>query len=362
MPHLLVAITAHGFGHVAQTAPVVNALRHRLPTLRLTLYTSLPRDFLAGRFDGDFAHIAHSPDVGMCMKHALEVDAVASGRAYRHYHRHWKTAVAEEVRLLKAHAPDAVLANVPYRILAAAARAGIPALAMCNLNWTDIYRHFCSTLPEASIILEEMRNAYGGAHAFLQPAPHMPMPDLDNRVGIGPIARLGTDRRAEIRQRLGLSAAARLILVSLGGVPTQLDPAAWPAVPDVHWILPAAWRPQRHDSIALETLEMNFVDVLRSADALITKPGYGSFAEAACNGVPILYAPRLDWPEEPFLVNWLRAHGRCLPIQRAQLQQGRFAEALVQLFTLPTPIPVLPTGIGDAVTRINTVLNEGSRH
>ena len=359
MPHLLVAITAHGYGHVAQTAPVVNALRRRLPALRLTLYTDLSRDFLAGRFDGDFTHIARSPDVGMCMRNALEVDAAASGRAYRQFHHHWEMAVVDEARLLEAHAPDTVLANVPYRILAAAALAGIPALAMCSLNWIDIYRHFCTTLPEAATVLGEMLTAYGDAHAFLQPAPHMPMPDLDNRIGIGPIARIGADRRAQIRQDLGLSPPARLILVSLGGVPTQLDPATWPFIPDVHWIVPAAWNPQRHDSITLESLEMDFFDVLCSADALITKPGYGSFVEAACNGVPVLYAPRLDWPEESFLVNWLQANGRCLPIQRAQLQQGHFADALDQLFVLPTPIPVIPTGIDDAVARISAALNQG---
>lgn len=357
MPHLLVAITAHGFGHVAQTAPVVNALRRRLPNLRLTLYTSLPRGFLAGRFAGGFAHIAHSPDVGMCMKDALEVDAAASGRAYRRYHRHWETAVAAEARLLAAHAPDAVLANVPYRILAAAARADIPALAMCNLNWTDIYRHFCATPPGSTPILDEMLSAYRSARAFLQPTPNMPMPDLDNRVAIGPIARLGTDRRSEIRHRLGLSAAGKLVLVSLGGVPMRLNPGDWPPLPDVHWIVPAAWHPQRHDTVALESLDMDFVDVLRSADTLITKPGYGSFAEAACNGVPVLYAPRLDWPEEKFLVDWLHKHGRCLPIHRAQLQRGHFANALEQLFTLPAQEPVIPSGITDAVTHIGALLN-----
>jgi hypothetical protein len=359
MSHLLVAITAHGFGHVAQTAPVVNALRRQLPTLRLTLYTNLPRSFLAGRFEGEFAHIAQSPDVGMCMKNALEVDVAASGHAYQRYHQHWKAAITAEAGLLAAHAPDAVLANVPYRILAAAERAGIPALAMCNLNWADIFRHFGATLPNAADILADMLGAYRSAHAFLQPTPHMPMADLDKRIAIGPIARLGTERRAEIHQHLGLPAAGKLVLVSLGGVPTQLNPADWPAIPDVRWIVPAAWRAQRRDAVDLESLNMSFLDILRSADALITKPGYGSFVEAACNGVPVLYAPRIDWPEEQFLVDWLQRHGSCLPIQRAQLQRGEFANALERLFELPTHEAVIPSGIDEAVTHISALLNRG---
>jgi hypothetical protein len=339
MSHLLVAITAHGFGHVAQTAPVVNALRRRLPKLRLTLYTSLPRSFLASRFAGDFTHIARCPDVGMCMKDALQVDAAASARAYRHFHRDWEMAVAREARLLKDCAPDAILAN-----------------------WMDLYRHCCAAQPEAATILEQMLGAYHSVHAFLQPVPHMPMPDLEKCRAIGPIARLGTDRRSHIRQRCRLPADGKLVLVSLGGVPTQLNLAAWPPLSEVHWIVPASLNPQRRDMVALESLDMDFVDVLRSVDALITKPGYGSFVEAACNGVPVLYAPRLDWPEERFLLDWLRAHGRCLPVQRQQLLRGDFADALQQLFSQPAPEAVAPSGVAEAVGRLSALLQDAQPH
>jgi len=356
MPHLLVAITAHGFGHAAQAAPVINALRRRIPDLRLTLYTGLPHALLASRFEGEFALIPHSPDVGMCMKNALEVDGAASAAAYQQYHRHWEQAVAAEARLLGSHAPDAILANVPYRILAAASRVGIPALALCGLNWADIYRHFCGDLPGAATILDEMHDAYRSARAFLQPTPSMPMSDLDNRIGIGPIARVGTVRRGEIQRRLGLPAVAKLIVVSLGGIPTRLTPADWPLLPDVYWIVPAAWGPQRRDTIAFESLAMNFVDALRSADALITKPGYGSFAEAACNGTPVLYAPRHDWPEEEYLAEWLHRNGRCLPISRGQLEQGAFTKPLEALFALAARDPVIPTGIDDSVAHLSALL------
>ena len=228
---------------------------------------------------------------------------------------------------------------------------------MCNLNWLNIYRHFCAGLPEATSIREDILAAYRSARAFLQPTPHMPMPDLENCVAIGPVARIGTDRRSAIRRGLGLSADCKLILVSLGGVATQIGLADWPPHTDVCWIVPASWHPRRHDMISLESLDMDFVDVLRSADALITKPGYGSFVEAACNGVPVLYAPRHDWPEEVFLVDWLHEHGRCLAIQRTQLQQGDFSGVLESLFYLPPRAPVSPTGIDAAVTQLATLLN-----
>jgi hypothetical protein len=47
--------------------------------------------------------------------------------------------------------------------------------------------------------------------------------------------------------------------------------------------------------------------------SLLTKPGYSAFTEAACHGW-VLYAARRDWPEEPYLVAWLKRFGQCLEI------------------------------------------------
>ena len=77
--------------------------------------------------------------------------------------------------------------------------------------------------------------------------------------------------------------------------------------------------------------------VLASCDAVITKPGYGMFTEAACNGVPVLYVTRRDWPEEPCLVQWLRQNAACLEVERGMLLAGELGDALQQLWALPLP-------------------------
>jgi hypothetical protein len=52
MPHLLVAISSHGFGHAMPALLVVNALRQRLPSLQITLRTTVSpfENTFAGRF------------------------------------------------------------------------------------------------------------------------------------------------------------------------------------------------------------------------------------------------------------------------------------------------------------------------
>jgi hypothetical protein len=55
--------------------------------------------------------------------------------------------VDREARLLAELQPDLVLSDVAYLPLAGAARAGIPALAMCSLNWAELFAHFFAASP-----------------------------------------------------------------------------------------------------------------------------------------------------------------------------------------------------------------------
>lgn len=46
-PHLLAAVSSHSLGFLAQVGPVINALRHQLPDLALTLRGGYSRELSA---------------------------------------------------------------------------------------------------------------------------------------------------------------------------------------------------------------------------------------------------------------------------------------------------------------------------
>lgn len=352
-PHLLIAISGHGFGHLAQVAPVLAELRRRHPGLRLTLRTGLPREVLERRIAPPFDLQPAADDFGMVQRSALDVDAAASAEAYARFHADWPDRLARTARDLSAAGPDLVLADVPYLTLAAAREAGIPAVALCSLNWLDIFHHYCGGRPGAEQIEAAMEAAYAGAESFLRPTPSMAMERLPNTRAIGPVAAPGRSRREELAERLGLAPGERLVLVGMGGIEPAVALSHWPEVPGVRWLAPGLQRP---DGVATEALGLSFSDLLASADALITKPGYGSFAEAAACGVPVAYVPRGDWPEEPCLVEWLTARGGCLPLPREDYESGRVASTLDALLACG-PVPVLPpTGVAQAAAELGRLL------
>lgn len=344
MPHLVVSISGHGFGHVAQTAPVLNRLHRLMPELRLTVRSAVPPAHLRSRIHAPFACLPSEGDIGMVMSSALDICVGESRAAYRDFHADWDARVADEARLLREIKADLVLSNIGYLPLAGAQRSGIPNTALCSLNWADIYRHYCGD----GEIPARICGCYANADAFLRATPGMAMPGLCNLVPIGPVAAVGTNRREELNRRRGLSSGEKLVLVSMGGISGRLPVECWPRMDGVRWLVQQSWQVNHPDAIVIETLQMSFSDLLASSDALICKPGYGSFVEAACSSVPVLYVSRTDWPESPVLVEWLRRHGLCREVPRDALERGELAGALEEILNAARPRPLIPEGVNQA--------------
>ncbi|RIX48499.1 MAG: hypothetical protein D3M94_06350 [Rhodocyclales bacterium GT-UBC] len=351
--HLFVDISSHGFGHLAITAPVLNALAGRLPGLRLSIRSALPPAQLHQRIGVPFELIAGCSDFGYRMIDATRIDRAASAAAYRQAHADWPGSIAAEAAFLERLQPDLVLTNVSYLPLAAASALGIPCLSLCSLNWAELFEHFFGAEPWAATIHQEILAAYRSASAFLRITPGMPMTALDNLQAIGPISQHGQ------HHDLGLG-GDKAVLVVMGGIDHPLPVDNWPAVPGIRWIVDGRF-PFRHPSAMPHTaFALTFTDLLASVDAVITKPGYGMFTEAAANGIPVLYQRREDWPEQDCLIAWLNAHARCLEIGCKQLQKGHLAAALTSLWHQTAPARPDLTGIDEAVVKIANLIDTRS--
>lgn len=351
-PRLLLAVSGHGYGHLAQCAPVINALWELFPELHLTVCGALSRKVIAERLDCGFTFLPVELDPVLCMRNACEIDVPASRSVYRAFHRDRQTGLRHDTDLLATLAPDLVLADIPWRMLHAARERNTPAVALCSLNWAAIYAACCGEDAADAAMLEDMLTGYRSARVFLAPEPALLMPELDNYRAIGPIARHGVQRRDALLARCELPKETRFVLVALGGIPTGLPLECWPQREDVVWLNAGAACEGREDLIDIAATGMAFIDVLASCDAVLTKPGYGTYAEAVCNGIPILTLARPDWPETTYLNAWARRYGRLEEISAGQFETGCFMEALESLWLRPATPPVEAAGIAQAVAII----------
>ena len=348
---LLAAISHHGLGHLAQAAPVLNTLRNLHPDLELTLWSGLHPDALHARIEGDFEHRHEAADIGLVMHDAMRVDRRASHAAYQSFHTDWPERVTHEADWLQVQGFDQVFADAAYLPLAAAAQTGIDCVALCSLNWTDITRSYLTGLPGMDAIFNDMAVAYDAARVFLQPAPSMPMPQLARRLGIAPISALGSNRRHDLAHRFSLPLTQKLALLGFGGIGYQGN-SALPVVKNVTWLAPNDWQFGRVDVIPFSALAMPFLDLLASSDVLITKVGYGSFVEAAAHRVPVLYLDRPDWPETPYLANWLAEHGNATAVDEQRLFSDQLEKTLTELWQKPIKPAVRAEGAEQAARQL----------
>ena len=335
--HYLIDVSGHGYGHLVIVAPILQAMAARSPGLRLTLRSALPETQLRRRIGLPFEYLAGGSDIGCLMQHAREVDWPATAAAYRAEAADWAARLAAECDSLRRLCIDRVLTSVAYLPLAAAARLGLPAAAVCSLNWADIVRHGLAGSPDMAAIHARLHGAYAGATDFFCLTPGMPMSDLPNRRPVGLVARGGR------RQRL-LPEGEKGVLIGLGGVPHALPVGQWPQLPGVRWIVPDAWAAGQPHLVPQGQFGLSYDDLIASADALVCKPGYGTFAEAAVSGTPLLYVDRPDWPEAAYLVAWFKQHGRAREIAPAALESGDLGEALAALWAMPAPPPPVADG------------------
>ncbi|OYY95322.1 MAG: hypothetical protein B7Y41_02120 [Hydrogenophilales bacterium 28-61-23] len=348
---LLAAISNHGLGHLAQAAPVLNALRTLQPDLELTIWSSLSAQALRARIEGRFEHRHHAADIGLIMHDAMRVDLAASHAAYQAFHAGWPDRVRSEANWLHARGFDRVFSDVAYLPLAAAAQAGIDSIALCSLNWADIAQAYLTGLPGMDAIFSDMIAGYRSANSFLQPAPSMPMPQMARRRAIAPIAALGRNRRRELMARFGLPATGKLALIGFGGIAYQ-GKGRLPALENVTWLTPDDWPSRSTDVISFHDLAMPFLDLLASSDLLVTKVGYGSFVEATAHAVPVLYLDRPDWPETPYLAAWLAEHGNAAVIEEQALFSNRLESVLTELWLQPRKPAIRANGAEQAALRL----------
>jgi hypothetical protein len=346
--HLLFDISAHGLGHLAQSAPVINALQALAPDLELTVRSAIPHERLALRIAGDFRHVAEARDFGLVMHNAVDIDLDASAARYREFHADWPQRVAAEAGWLRARRVDALVSNAAYLPLAAAAEAGIPACGLSSLNWAEMFAHYLGQVPRAGAIHAQILAAYNAGKAFLRITPGLPMADLPARCDIAPIATIGRRDRKRVARLLDLDESERWLLMAMGGMEFRLPVEDWTPVPGIKWLVPGAWGLARGDVRSIDVAGLHFIDLLASVDAVVSKPGYGTFVEAACSGVPLLYLDRDDWPETPHFAAWLALHSRAARLGRERLLRGDFIDVLQELWRAPAPTPPAAEGAAQA--------------
>ena len=320
MGGLAVYDTSHGFGHLNRSVAVINQIAPDVPvTIR-----SHPNLFehWRERLRRPATLEPHVSDAGAVNPpgDSASTDGAATLELAGKVHAEAMQRVEDEVEKLRVEKTAAVLCDAPPVPLVAARRAGVPAFLLANFTWADIYAPHARVHGNGSTkLVSEIRWAYRHATAIFRAEPALSLKRFPTVIEVGMVVTPGRNRKAELRELLGLSTTDRIIYFYIGRY-GQAD-LRWDRVSrleskGIHFVgfhpAPASCECPPPNLHVVSPNEWTGADLAASADAIVAKAGYGTVCEAMVAGTPIIYPPRRGFAE----------HRAALDPERHALQGG----------------------------------------
>jgi L-arabinokinase len=337
-------LSGHGYGHMTRACEVLAEVRRRAPAIPLAVVGSVPERLVRRAIPGPLLFRGAACDVGLVQRDALHVDEPATAARCSDFESTWEDRTAAESSFLRDAGVGLVVGDIPPLAFAAAARAGLPSVALGNFSWDWIYRHLSVRQPGLGASADRAAGAYRQARLLLELPFAGDLSVFSRREPVGLVARRPRVAREEARRRLGLDGRPA-VLLSFGGV--GLPELEGRRGPDrFTWL-----RPSDVDH-RLEELDLTYPDVVRAVDVVVTKPGYGIVSDAIAAGTRLVYTERGDFPEYPILVAGMARHLACVHVSNQDLLAGRIDGAVSRVLAMPVPAAPDLEGAARAARRL----------
>lgn len=361
MGRLAVYVTSHGFGHLNRTVAVLNRVPEDVP-ITIRCHKNL-FDGWRERLTRDATLEHHVSDSGAVNPpgDSAATDGPETLRRAKQCFDEAMATVDIEADRLRSEGTVAVLCDAPPVPLVAAKKAGIPGYLLANFTWAEIYRSHARELGgNWPMFVSELHDAYRHATVVFRTEPALPMTEVAPIIDVGMVVNRGRDRRAELRETLGLDPTTKLVYFYIGRYgQADLNWDRLEAIDGVHFIgfHPAPVGPLRNLHVIPAT-DWNGADLSASTDVMVAKAGYGTACEAMAHGTPLIYPPRAGFAEHLALDRALRSWGGGIPASSGEWNELRLAPLLSQAFSLQ---PGKPPFASDGAERVARSLTETCR-
>ncbi len=335
-------ITGHGYGHAVRSSQVIRSLKGVCPELEFHIRTTAPQ-WLFQALPSPFSYSSHPIDVGILQRDSLQMNIEETLRACQALHERIPLLIEEDIAFIRREEIRLILGDIPPLCFEIAARASLPSVAITNFTWDWIYQAYLPGFPAFLPLIREMEAFYRKATLGLALPFSCNLEVFSNLISIPLIARFSALDKREARKRFGLPLTAQIVLVSFGGF--GLERLPWTRMNDTKdfFFVTTGGVPKKEKSfLVLPEAQPHYEDLVRAADVVVSKPGYGIVADVIAHQVPILYTSRGHFPEYPFLVEALNCWATSQFIPQEELLRGELGPYLERLLEEEQNWPNVP--------------------
>ena len=324
MPTLYTAITNHGFGHATRTAAVLADLQKRSPDIKLIIATTAPRWLLEEYIEGDFVYHQRVFDVGVIQLDSLQVDREATFASWERIYTQQADLIAEEVIFLQENQVDLIFGDIPPMVAEIAKAAKIPCWMAGNFGWDFIYRDWGGKYME---LADRLSETYSHCDRLFRLPFAEPMECFLNIQDVGLTGAKPNHAPEYLREKFNLSSDRPTALLTFGGLSLQSIPyqnlANFPNWQFITFDRGAPDLPNLTKANVNRHIDrLRPVDLMVVCDRLVTKPGYGTLAEALRVGIPVVCLTREGFLEAETLIAGVKNYAEHLIISPQDFYEG----------------------------------------
>ena len=330
-------VSPHGFGHAARASAVMTALHEIDPTIHSDVFTRVPQWFFDDSIRGQFAYHSLLTDIGLVQDSPLIEDlskTVERLDGFLPFETNRIARLAARVRKLKC---ELVVCDIAPLGIAVARAARIPSVLVENFTWDWIYQGYRRDEPRLSDAIAYLRGVFRAADYHIQTEPVCRYDEAD--LTTAPVSRAPRMSRAATREKLGVPRRAKVVLITMGGIPGEHDfLQRLEERRGVYFVIPGNGAPARQNGnlvLLPHRSEFYHPDLVNACDAVIGKLGYSTVAEVYHAGVPLGYVSRARFRESPVMARFVERHMRGLPVPDTQFHNGDWLRHLPDLLALP---------------------------
>ena len=283
-------------------------------------------------------------------------------RACQAAHVNVTRTILQEIDFIKQNQIRLIVGDIPPLCFEIATRASVGSVAIGNFTWSEIYRAYIKNYPGFKSLVSEMEAFYRNATLALTLPYPCGMDVFPRREAIPWITRTSLLTKGQARQAFRLPQSATIVLLSFGGLGLQRLPwSNLKQLSEFFFVTTGETKQAINNVRFLPEAQHKYEDLVRAADVVVTKPGYGIVADVISHQVRILYTRRGEFAEYSHLVQALDEYTTSEFIPQEQLLSGNIGSYLTRLLNKQQSWPVTPIdGAEIAAAKILALIERAS--
>ncbi|MBC8417809.1 MAG: hypothetical protein ISR62_02095 [Desulfobacteraceae bacterium] len=330
-------ISPHGFGHAARAAAVMSAVYEMVPSIHFEVFTTVPSWFFEESLRGPYTYHRLVTDIGLVQETPLHADLAKTVKRLSRFIPFNESRISGLAKEMDRLNCELVVCDIAPMGIAVAREAGLPSVLVENFTWDWVYAEYIEHHDGLKRYADYLGTLFEDADYHVQTQPVCSMKSTG--LTVLPVSRRARCAKNEVRQRLGIPYGAKMVLITMGGIPEAYGFLEGLALPeDVYFVIPggsSVFKNNGHLITLLHHSKFFHPDLINAADAVVGKVGYSTLAEVYHGGVPFGYIKRPDFRESEILAAYIRRHMNGFAIDEKEFRSGGWISDVSRLLKMP---------------------------